>query len=291
MNRILIIDGNNLAHRATHKFNLTTGDGRSSSVVYGFVYILSSLLTRLPSDEVFVVFDGSRSKHRIGMLPDYKQRTSRFTDKEHSEFVDQIDWLKNNLGLANCKVVHDSKMEADDLIYIITKLYPKSMKTIVSSDKDFIQLLGPKVKIYNPFKNKIVHTENVVSEYGFSEKECVDYLSLDGDKSDHIPGVPGMGPVRIREFLDTFGSVPNFLEAEDRGKFSKYEGIIRSIYTRNKSLIGLRSFFIKFIKIKEIPIARTQWDEEKFNSKLLRDFQIRLFTKPGVVKVFKRLNV
>ena len=63
MNKILIIDGNNLAHRATHKFNLTTGDGRSSSVVYGFIYVLSSLLRRFPSDQVMLVFDGKRSKY------------------------------------------------------------------------------------------------------------------------------------------------------------------------------------------------------------------------------------
>ena len=290
MSKILIIDGNNLAHRATHKFNLTTGDGRSSSVVYGFIYVLSSLLRRFPSDQVMLVFDGKRSKHRIKILPNYKNREGRMTDKERSEFIEQIEWLKNNMGMANCTVVHDENMEADDLIYILTKVHPGDMKTIVSSDKDFVQLLGPKVKIYNPFKDKIITTINVVEEYGFSEKECVDFLSLDGDKSDKIPGVPGLGVKRIREFLDTFGSVRGFLEAEDKGKFSKYEDTIREVYPVNRSLISLASFFIKFIKEKSYPAKPTKWNPEGFSKKLLSDYQVRLFTKPEIVKVFERIG-
>lgn len=287
--RILIIDGNNLAHRAQHKFNLTTAAGVPSSVVYGFIYVLNSMLKRFPSDQVIAVFDGGSHPERLRVLPGYKDREGRMDDEEHKAFISQLSFLRDILPSLGVMVAHKRFMEADDLIHSIVRRYPKAYKTIVSSDKDFVQLLGSNTKIYNPYKDAIISTLNCEAVFGYKHTESVDYLCLDGDKSDKIPGVPGMGPKRIREFLDEFESVEEYLESDNKGKWVKYP--IEQVWKLNKKIIDLRMFYNLFLRKEPLYIAPAmEVDEDKVHSTLFRKYQVRLFSNPDVIKNFKNLN-
>jgi len=290
MNRILIIDGNNLAHRAQHKFQLSTAEGKPSSVVYGFIYILGSLARRFPSDEIYTVFDGGRSPFRMGLLPTYKARENRMDDEGYKAFVDQLDFLKRNLSMLNCRVAHKEGQEADDIIFKIIRNNPKSYRTIVSSDKDFVQLLKENVKIFNPFKDSIITPVNALKECGYSPTECVDYLCLDGDKSDKIPGVPGMGPKRIREFLDTFGSIEDYLELDKPDpKWVRYDAAIREVAPLNRKLISLSSYFVHYGKKEELRVKPAMENFQTLSALLLKEYQVRLLTKPEFLKPFTKL--
>jgi len=291
-NKILLIDGNNLAHRARHRFiKFSNKEGKSSSVAFGAPKIISSLLRRFPSDICYAVFDGGRAAERLALLPGYKDRDKKDVD---DGFEEQMEDLMTMLSHMNVRVVHSTGKEADDYIYGLCRAHPRIHKTIVSSDKDFIPLLNEYTKIFNPFKDKIISTINVHDVYGFSHREFVDYLILKGDKSDGIPGVSGLGDKRIRDFLDTYESIDGYFEAAEAGKslgvFDKYFDQIDEVYDINLELINLRYFWTKHYRGKvAIPSINKGWDY-KVVSKLAFKYSITSFRDENFQKPFKKLE-
>jgi DNA polymerase I len=237
--KMLIVDAHNMAYRAQYKFDLTTDTGMPSGVAYGFIYILASILRRFSVEDVRVVFDGGRSPLRLEVYPEYKQRKDVLgLDKE--PFYEQIKDLRSALLHLGCRVYHKRHCEADDIIYEIHRKNPKVVKTILSSDKDFVPLIGPYTKLFNPFKDKIISHLNVEAEYGVARENFLDYLILKGDKSDNIPGVHGMGDVRIGNFLREHGSIRDFLDS-GQTFYGRYN--IAEVYERNLKLISLSWHF------------------------------------------------
>lgn len=291
-NKILLIDGNNLAHRARHRFDNFHFQGKSSSVVYGGPFIVSSLLRRFPCVECYIPFDGGRAKERMALLPEYKNRDKKDID---DHFNQQLEDFRTIMSSLNVKVVHKRHEEADDYIYAIARANPKVHKTIVSSDKDFIPMLNPFTKIFNPSKDALITTESCKSLYGFTHKEFLDYLILKGDKSDHIPGVRGLGDVRIRAILDEYESIEGLFEADDRGKIGpsspwyNYMVAIEEAYDLNMELIGLRYFYNKHRRGQAIPVAPRTWDVPKVEA-LARKYGIKAFRQEKFLKPFKQLT-
>lgn len=290
MNRVLLIDGQNLAYRARHRFiNFTNARGESSSVAYGGPFMVSSVLRKFPSSICYVVFDGGRAPERKAIWPEYKNR-----DKQdvHDNFYQQLQDFRTILTNLGVTVVLPKGEEADDYLYKIARKHKKVSKTIISSDKDFVPMLDPYTKIYNPSKDALISTLNVRSLYGFTEKEFTDYLILKGDKSDHIPGVTGLGDVRIRELLDLYGSIDDMI-AEYKvkgnvGKFTRYMPELMAVYERNFMLISLRYFHNKFLRHKPIPIMEPTWDLEVVR-KVSRKYGISAFRQEKFLKPFKQL--
>ena len=128
--------------------------------------------------------------------------------------------------------------EGDDLLAYLyfKKISKECLVTIVSSDKDFNQLLTTdRVKIFNPRKEEYVRQTNCESLFGYTPYETVDFLSLVGDSSDDIPGFPGIGPVKARKFLDKWHSIAKYLELNADAK-------MKEVYERNRQLIDLKWF-------------------------------------------------
>jgi len=297
--RLVIFDGNHLAYRALYKFmNLRTLDGVKTSVIYGMPYIAESLIRRLGPDEVVVVFDGGRSTFRTGLLPSYKARDKKlgFDAEDFHRMKDEGKKIFMALGL---RVVHQKGMEADDLIAMIARKYSQREWeiVIVSADKDFNQLIMPPVtglhgavSVFNVSKNKMYDDLNLKKIVGYSAANCVDYLALTGDKSDHISGYLGVGPVRALQIINTFGGVKAFLESEKKyGKIDKEK--LKEIWKRNKKLIDLKYFYRKFLMKVAIPYINP---DAKFNLKLLKyicgTYEINSFLKPQFLNTFKNLS-
>jgi 5'-3' exonuclease len=180
--------------------------------------------------------------------------------------------------------------EADDLIQLIIKRHvnpDKDRVTIVSSDKDFKQLLSPSVSIFNPYTNRVTYENTLYSAEGIYPDQVVDYLILAGDKSDNIPGVNGMGKVRITKFLEQFGTIEGYLEVGKPTGWDKYN--IAGVYGKNRKLIDLNLFYIKHLRKVKIPQMATPVIDIPKVLEYLRKYEIKAFPEASFVN-FKTLK-
>ena len=288
--KVLLIDGNNILHQSFHKFEkLKSTDGKPSGAIFGFFKSLHMYLDRFQPDDVYITFDNGHSPLRDKLLPEYKGHRKNISYDRESLFAQKAVIMKI-LRILRIKYLFDKNnstgYEGDDLLAYLyfKKLSPEWLVTLVSSDKDFNQLLvTDRVKIFNPRKEEYVRKTNCKELFGYSPDETVDYLSLVGDSSDDIPGYPGIGPVKARKFLDQWHSINKYLELNDDSK-------MKEVYERNKQLIDLKWFVnnhkldittvlkeytrhsINYAKFKEICI------EYSFNS-FMTDIFIEPFKK------------
>lgn len=223
--KAMIIDGNHLMHRAYNKFKPFKGRSGPTSIVYGFPHILQSLVRTHKPDFLVVVFDGGKDPIRMSLLPDYKKRKPK-DDFDYEDFIRQRKELKKFLTALRVPVVHMADREADDIIWLLARrLYRYNyFVEIVSSDKDFNQLINEKIRVWNPYKNIHIHHKNVEKLVGYTPDRCVDYLLLAGDTSDNIPGLKGIGDKRAKAFIAKWESIPAYLQSdvEEKG-FPKEE--------------------------------------------------------------------
>lgn len=295
---VLIIDGNNMAYRAYYKFGqLSTIDGTNTSITYGIPFIIKSLVTRLNPDMVVAVFDGGRSKHRLKLLPDYKGTRGNKVDFDRDDFNRQKEEVIQGLINMGIPVAMNPKEEADDIIYMVHRLYVKQgidTIIIVSADKDFNQLANRKgTVIHNPSSGENITVNNCIKLLGYTPDQLVDYLSITGDKSDNIPGLDGIGEKRASQFLEKYGSIKNYLKnGKEERMFPKDK--LRETYKRNSSLISLRKFYINHMRHKKVNWVNNA-PFPRFNLNAYKDYciknQLTSFTNRDFMQVFKSLNI
>ena len=278
--------------------NLKTLDGVKTGIIYGMPYVAESLIRRLSPDNVVVAFDGGRSSYRMGLLPNYKKRDKKL-GFDAEDFHRQKDEGKKLFMAFGLRVVHEKHMEADDLIAMVTRRYISFEwdVIIVSGDKDFNQLIKYPVRgshgevtIYNPSKSKILGYTTLPKEVGYTPEQTVDYLALTGDKSDKIPGYPGIGHVRATQLLERYGSVKLFLETGNTfGKVDNEK--LTEIWKLNKKLIDLKFFYRKFMMYKAIPWENPNaYVDLKWLKSLCGQYEINSFLRPQFINTFKRLE-
>jgi DNA polymerase-1 len=240
--RVLLVDGNNILHQSFHKFEkLKSTDGKPSGAIFGFFKSLHMYIDRFQPNDVYITFDNGHSPLRDKLLPEYKEHRQNISYDRESLFAQKAVIMKI-LRMLRIKYLFDKNnstgFEGDDLLAYLyfKKISKECLVTIVSSDKDFNQLLTTdRVKIFNPRKEEYVRQTNCESLFGYTPYETVDYLSLVGDSSDDIPGFPGIGPVKARKFLDKWHSIAKYLELNADDK-------MKEVYERNKQLIDLKWF-------------------------------------------------
>lgn len=294
MGKLLIIDGENLLHRSFHKFrNLSTSDGAPTGAIFGFFKSLHYLVYRFQSDQVMVTFDNGHSKFRTEVLPTYKSHRKNISI-DYESLQKQKKVIMRILKYLNIGYIYDKKRthtyEGDDYIAWLVNNH-KGKSIIISSDKDFCQLLSKNIKIFNPSKDALVTEQNCKDVMGYRGEECVDYLSLLGDSSDDIPGYRGLGEVKVRQFLDTWGSISNFLDGLD----NKHPGVNRdtmgSVYSTNKMMIDLK-YFIKAHPLKELPLVynkKRSINIDKLNKIFMR-YSLTSFRSKEFLSTFKKLK-
>lgn len=208
-NRILIIDGLNLFIRAFAANPAMNHRGDHVGGLVGFLKSLFSLIQKFRPTRCILVFDGIEgSKRRREKFPAYKEgRKNKDSLNRYIEVdgvLDETEGIKNQfsrleqyLHVLPMVTMSINYLEADDTIAYIVNQYLNKVKygniTIVSSDKDFLQLVTDKVHVYSPVKKKLYDSEVVYKEFGFVPKNYLTYRVLTGDDSDNIPGVNGMG--------------------------------------------------------------------------------------------------
>ena len=205
--RILFIDGLNLFFRNFAVMNMVNPDGVHIGGLGGFFRSLGAMIRQMDPTQVYVVFDGAGSaNNRKNINPLYKsgrdlQRITNwdaFDDKrdEDDSKVDQMVRVIQYLKTLPVKTVSIDKVEADDIIaYLCNKVIndPKDKAFIVSSDKDFIQLVNDNVIVYRPMEKEYYTEQTVIDKYKMSPKNFILHKTLLGDNSDKIKGVKGLG--------------------------------------------------------------------------------------------------
>lgn len=205
---LLIVDGHAYAYRAFYAIrSLSSPTGQATNAIYGFIRMLAKMVDRVKPSHVVVVWDGGLAEARTAALPEYKAHRPEMP----SLLEQQLDQIVNYLHAANVFSYLKESCEADDCIAAITRQANNAGLDVViaSSDKDFMQLISPTVKMLNPHDRTetLFGVEDVKRKTGVEPTQIVDWLSLIGDSVDNIPGVPGVGPKTAADLLRQFGSV------------------------------------------------------------------------------------
>jgi len=214
--RILIIDGLNLFFRNFAMLNIVNEHGVHIGGLGGFLRSLGTLINAIDPTSMYIIFDGENSSmNRKNILSEYKsgRHISRITNweifedvgDEHDAKVDQIVRLIDYLKCLPVKTIALDKVEADDIIahlaQTITNNNANSRAFIVSSDKDFIQLVSDKICVYRPIEKDYYNRDTIVDKFRVLPENFILYKVLMGDASDKVPGIKGLGIKKLHKLF------------------------------------------------------------------------------------------
>lgn len=270
-NRLLIVDGHAYAYRAFHAIReLSSPTGAPTNAIYGFIKMLVKLQMQLEPSHAVVVWDGGLSSERTAEHPGYKAQRPPMPESL-GEQIGQIGGYLSAAGLATC--CRDG-VEADDWIASLALHGAERMPVVIaSSDKDFMQLVSPRIGLVNPNdkSEKVWAAADVFAKAGVLPEQVVDWLALVGDAVDNIPGVPGVGPKTATDLLSRFGSVEGIYSriqevTSSRLKQNLHES--KEAVIRNQRLIRLKpdglAAELDALELKPVDVGRlrmlyTQW--------------------------------
>lgn len=282
---VLLIDGENILHQSFHKFEkLKSTDGKPSGAIFGFFKSLHMYLTRFEPDEVYISFDNGHSPIRMKLLPNYKGHRKNIS-VDYESLQSQKAIIMKMLGMLRINYIFDKNnntlYEGDDfLAYLAIKKFQSEKIILISSDKDFNQLLNKNLRIYNPRKDEIIRLENCKDLFGYHANETVEYLAMVGDISDDISGFPGIGPVKARKILDE-GRIEKFIAQSKNKEYLK-------IWRRNEQLIDL-FWFVRNIPLEKLPLkSKKKFKYDKFK-KVCIEYSLSSFLTDQFIQPFKEL--
>jgi DNA polymerase-1 len=208
---VYLVDGSGYIFRAFHALPpLTRADGTPVNAVLGFTSMLMKLLGDTDADHIAVIFDASRESFRNKIYADYKAHRP----DPPPELIPQFALIQEATRAFNMPAIEMRGFEADDLIatYARQAVEAGAEVTIVSSDKDLMQLIRPGIRMFDPMKNKSIGPAEVEEKFGVPPDKVVEVQALAGDSTDNVPGVPGIGVKTAAELIKTYGDVETLLK-------------------------------------------------------------------------------
>ena len=218
--RLFVVDAMAMAFRNFHAFGarpLTTSAGLPTSSVYGSAQFLWKLIDEEKPDFLAIATDSREPTFRHKMYPQYKANRKQMPE----DLATQLPYLFRLFEALECPLLKEGGLEADDLIgSLVTQYASEDLHCyIVSGDKDFMQLIGPKTSLYTPLKGgeiKHVGTDQVIERFGCQPPQVIDVLALMGDSSDNVPGVPGIGEKGAIKLVGEYGNLDGILDNADQ---------------------------------------------------------------------------
>ena len=207
---LFLVDGSGFIFRAFHGLPpMTRADGVPINAVLGFTNMLMKLLNDTEADAVAVVFDAARKTFRSDIYPDYKAHRP----PPPEELVPQFPLVREATRAFDVACVELEGYEADDLIatYAAQAVAQGARVTIVSSDKDLMQLVGEHVDMLDPIKNRTIGAAEVAEKFGVPPAQVVHVPALCGDAVDNVPGVPGIGIKTAAQLIAEYGDLETLL--------------------------------------------------------------------------------
>ena len=212
---LFLVDGSGYIYRAYHALPPLTrkSDGLQVNAVLGFCNMLWKLLREMPPDNrpthLAVVFDKSEQTFRTEMYKEYKANRSAAPD----DLIPQFPLVREAVHAFDIPCLEQAGFEADDLIATYARLAceAKATTTIVSSDKDLMQLVGDTVMLYDTMKDKRIGRAEVIEKFGVGPEKVIEVQSLIGNSSDNVPGVPGIGVKTAAQLIIEYGDLETLL--------------------------------------------------------------------------------
>ncbi len=250
-----LIDGSGYIFRAYYALPPLSrkSDGMPTGAVSGFCSMLFKLLEDSKSNDnkhkpthFAVIFDSARKNFRNEIYSDYKANRSDAPD----DLIPQFEFIRKSVKAFNLPSIELINYEADDLIatYAEQILKEGAKATIVSSDKDLMQLYKKNIRIYDPMKNKFISNEDVNNKFGVNPDKVIDVQALAGDSSDNVPGVPGIGVKTAAELINQYGNLENLLKNADKIKQNKRRETL--IQNKDKAIVSKKLVTLK----KDVPV-------------------------------------
>jgi DNA polymerase-1 len=237
-NRLYLIDATAFCYRAFYALSgLTTSFGQPTNAVYGFTVILNKIIKEHKPEFLAICLDVSRDTFRQKKFADYKIQRPPMPEG----LANQIPLIKEIISAYGIAIFEKEGFEADDIIATLTKkAHQKSLEvTIVSFDKDILQLVDDHTSVFSPYKDEgiIYDTKKVYQRFGIKPPQIPDIIALMGDSVDNIPSIPGIGEKTAVELINNFGSLKNLLENTGKIKQEK----LKKTITENIEKIKLNS--------------------------------------------------
>ena len=275
-----LIDGSGYIFRAYYALPPLTrkSDGLPTGAVSGFCSMLFKLLEDSKSNEnkqkpthFAVIFDSARKTFRNEIYSEYKANRAEAPD----DLAPQFEYIRKSVLAFNLPSVDLVNYEADDLIatYVDQILKKGAKVTIVSSDKDLMQLFRKDVRIFDPMKNKFISEEDVQKKFGVNPSKVIDVQALAGDSSDNVPGVPGIGVKTAAELINKYGNLEKLLKSAHEIKQNKRRETL--IENKDKALISKQLVTLKH----DAPVDRT-----------LTEFQLKEIDKDKLYKFLREME-
>jgi len=275
-----LIDGSGYIFRAYYALPPLTrkSDGLPTGAVSGFCSMLFKLLEDSKSENNLqkpthfaVIFDSARKTFRNEIYSDYKANRS----DPPEDLAPQFAYIRKSVIAFNLPSVDLFNYEADDLIATYTQqILEKGAKvTIVSSDKDLMQLYKKDVRIFDPMKNKFITPEDITNKFGVDSKKIIDVQALAGDSSDNVPGVPGIGVKTASELINKYGTLEKLLDKAHEIKQNKRRETL--IENKDKAIISKKLVTLK----KDAPIKKS-----------IEDFKLQEIDKDKLYKFLREME-
>ena len=263
-----LIDGSGYIFRAYYALPPLSrkSDGLPTGAVNGFCSMLFKLLEDSRSGDSIhrpthfaVIFDSARKNFRNDIYSEYKANRSEAPE----DLAPQFEYIRKSVEAFNLPSIELSNYEADDLIATYTKQIIKvgAKVTVISSDKDLMQLVSDKVRLYDPMKSKVLGEKEVVEKFGVKPDQVIDVQSLAGDSSDNIPGVPGIGIKTASELINKYKTLDVLLKKADEIPQNKRRETL--LANKDKALLSRQLVTLK----DDVPV------KDKLSSFLLKEVQ------------------
>ena len=284
MKKIVLIDGNSIMNRAFYGIMsskmLMTKEGTYTNAIYGFLAILFKILEDINPEYLVVAFDLKAPTQRHKLYEGYKATRKGMPN----ELAEQMPIIKEILRAMNIDIIEKEGYEADDILGTLSRYGEKNdlEVTILSGDRDTFQLATDKVTIRIPrtkagkTETEEYNREKIIETYGIEPKQLIEVKGLQGDTSDNIPGVPGIGEKTALSLIKEYNSIENLYEKLEKGE-SNIKGKQKEKLEQNKELAFL-SKTLGTINL-EVPIEDT-----------LENFKVEEWDKQKVFEIFEKLR-
>ena len=285
MKKLILIDGNSIMNRAFYGIMgskaLTTKDGKYTNAIYGFLAILFKILEDEKPDYLGVTFDLKAPTERHKLYKEYKANRHGMPN----ELAEQMPIIKDILKAMNIDIIEKEGYEGDDILGTLSRYGENNGLEVVilSGDRDTFQLATDKVRINIPrtkggkTETEIFNRKKVEQVYGIEPKQLIEVKGLQGDASDNIPGVPGIGEKTALSLIQRYGTIDNLYKKLENGEAQDIKGKQKEKLLENQNLAYL-SRTLGEINTK-VPIEDT-----------LEELKLEEWNKAEVLEIFKKLN-